>query len=153
MRFRGKSRWVWFAGGVASLALVLNRRLFTVNDVTAGRSTAYPNLKPQRFPYPPTEIFALAEAAAWEKRWRVISVDRLGREIQLEADVFLGLVDDVTIRVEGVENDTASEVVVRSRSRVGAGDLGENARRIRGFYRSLAARVKNATNAAAPKTV
>jgi uncharacterized protein (DUF1499 family) len=54
------------------------------------------------------------------------------------------LVDDVTIRVDWIPESNESEVVVRSHSRVGRGDLGENARRIAAFYHRLDERVAHA---------
>jgi uncharacterized protein (DUF1499 family) len=155
---RPRGRWLWLAGGAASVLLWMNRRLFTVNDVTAGSTRAYPDLKPHAYAYPPGQVFALAEAAAREfPRWRIHSVDRLGRELQVEAEVPLfGFVDDVTVRVDPIPGSQVSEVVVRSRSRRGAGDLGENARRIRAYYHSLDTRVRNAaspTDSSGPVTV
>ena len=47
--------------------------------------------------------------------------------------------DDVTITVQREANATV--VNIRSRSRIGRGDLGANARRIRDFQSRLAARV------------
>jgi uncharacterized protein (DUF1499 family) len=48
--------------------------------------------------------------------------------------------DDVTISVAKMDNFTL--VNVRSRSRIGKGDLGANARRIRDFQSRLAARLQ-----------
>lgn len=149
---RRKIPWLWLAGGVASTLLWVNRRFFTVNDVTAGQSTAYPNLKPRVYPFPAGQVFAVSESTSRDiPRWRVTAVDRLGREIQAEAQTaVLGFVDDITIRVNPLQDDSASEVVVRSRSRKGVGDLGENARRIRAYYQALDRRIRNAS---APQSV
>ncbi|MCA1595465.1 MAG: DUF1499 domain-containing protein [Chloroflexi bacterium] len=149
---RRRIPWLWLAGGAASTLLWVNRKLFTVNDVTAGQSTAYPNLKPHVYPFPAGQVFAVAEATSKDiPRWRVTAVDRLGREMQAEAQTaVLGFVDDITIRVNPLREDSASEVVVRSRSRKGVGDLGENARRIRSYYQALDRRISNAS---APQTV
>ncbi len=152
-----KAPWVWVAGGVASVASVLvwaNRRMFVVNDVTAGRTEMYPEIKPHAYAYPASQVFAVAEATAREMpRWRVTSVDRLGREAAVEAQLPLfGFVDDVTIRVDPIEGSKVCEVIVRSRSRTGSGDLGENARRIVAFYRALDERIRNSGVPAEPAT-
>lgn len=141
--------WFWLAGAAASGFVYLNRRLFLVNDVTAGRTTDYPDLKPHAYAYPPAEVFAIVEAAAREdQQWRVVTVDRVGREIQAEVETSLfGMIDDITIRVNAMPLSTASEVVARSRSRRRGGDLGGNARRIKAYYHSLDARILKAGSA------
>ncbi|HET6384284.1 MAG TPA: DUF1499 domain-containing protein [Armatimonadota bacterium] len=151
MKWRPRARWLWLAGGsAASIYLWMNRRLFTVNDVIAGKSKDYPSIKPHAYAFPTEQVFIIAEMAARSlPRWRVTSVDRIGREIQAEAETALfSFFDDITIRVDPIPNSRISEVTVRSRSRKGVGDLGNNARNIRAFYQSLDKRMRNATGVA-----
>jgi len=50
-----------------------------------------------------------------------------------------GFTDDVVVRV--VADGAGSKVDVRSKSRVGRSDLGQNAKRIRAFLRELQAKL------------
>ena len=111
---------------------------FTLNDVTTGETAAYPELAPQVFERPPDEVYAaVREAAASVPRWKVVRTDDAARVVDVEVrTAFGGFTDDLTARVE--PEGTGARVVVRSRSRVGRGDLGENARHIAALQRRLA---------------
>jgi len=100
------------------------------NDITTS-SASYPELAPQRFQAPPDRVFeAIRGAAAEIPRWRVVRSDPGERRVEVEVRTALfGFVDDLTAWVEPAEG--GSRVMIRSRSRVGRGDLGENARHIR----------------------
>jgi uncharacterized protein (DUF1499 family) len=69
----------------------------------------------------------------------IVSVDIESGRIEAVATSFLfGFKDDMVIRM--TETDTAQVAVdVRSQSRVGKSDLGQNAKRIRRFMEGLAA--------------
>jgi uncharacterized protein (DUF1499 family) len=117
---------------------------FTVNDVTTGSSPAYPHLQPLVLDQPPDEAFALALATAHDLRgWRIVNVSPKERRFEAEASTpVLPFVDDLDIWIEPRRNDS-SRVQVRSRSRVGRGDFGANARRIRNYLRRVAQRVSS----------
>jgi uncharacterized protein (DUF1499 family) len=108
-----------------------------LNDVTTGETPDYPDLQPRRYAQDPPTVFRAARAtAAGMRGWRITAADPVAGTVQAEARVLLTpFTDDVTIRVRPA--DGGSQVVVRSRSRVGRGDLGVNARRIRAFLRAL----------------
>jgi uncharacterized protein (DUF1499 family) len=109
----------------------------TINDVTTGATAEYPDLQPQRFSKPADQVFAAALATAREMELEITMQSPDRGEIQAVATTrVFRFKDDVTIAVgrNGVVN-------VRSRSRVGKGDLGANARRIREFQERLARRV------------
>jgi hypothetical protein len=79
-------------------------------------------------------------------RWRVAAAEPpTGRQAKtgiLEAtdqSLIVGFPDDIVIRVEGSQSRT--RVDVRSASRYGRFDLGENAARVRRFFAELQARV------------
>jgi uncharacterized protein (DUF1499 family) len=134
-----KHAW-WLAGaGVVVLAAVaaLATRWPNINDVTTGGTPEYPDLQPGWYPRGPEAVFHVVQAVAGSMPgWRIISQDPEAGVLHAEARVLLTpFTDDVTIRVERVEG--GSRVHVRSRSRVGRGDLGVNARRIRAFQRVL----------------
>jgi uncharacterized protein (DUF1499 family) len=58
-----------------------------------------------------------------------------GRIEAVDTTFWFGFQDDIVIRIRGEAAGT--RVDVRSKSRVGRGDLGANARRIRGFLEAL----------------
>jgi uncharacterized protein (DUF1499 family) len=69
-------------------------------------------------------------------------VDANAAEGRIEAthtSMLYGFTDDVVVRV--VADGTGSKVDVRSKSRVGRSDLGQNAKRIRVFLRELQAKL------------
>jgi uncharacterized protein (DUF1499 family) len=103
---------------------------FTLNDVTTGETRAYPELAPHRYAEPPDQVYAVMQrVAAGIPRWRVVREEAERRTLHVELKTALfDFTDDLTARVDPSEN--GSEVVIRSHSRVGRGDLGENARHI-----------------------
>lgn len=112
----------------------------TVNDVATGESEAYPDLDPLRYRRRPTEVFKRAsEVARKMPGWGPCLVkDKLTLHCEARTPVF-GFVDDVYIwTVELGEGVT--ELRVRSASRVGRGDLGRNAARIRQYHAALLAK-------------
>jgi hypothetical protein len=103
--------------GIVFLWPVLNR-------VETGRTPEYPDLQPLTVALSPARVFeaaltdpaaGLIEAEARTRLWR--------------------FVDDVTIRI--VAREGATTVSVRSASRVGRADLGQNARNIEAFLGTL----------------
>ncbi len=131
-------RWWWAGVGFSALAAVaLASRWPAINDVTTGETPAYPDLQPRRYPQDPATVFrAVQTVAAGTRGWRVMSADPIGGRLQAEARVLLTpFTDDVTVTVQPAGG--GSRVLVRSRSRVGRGDLGVNARRIRAFLRAM----------------
>jgi uncharacterized protein (DUF1499 family) len=118
----------------------------------AGKDLSYPEafkapvrehyraLTPLLLPLGPAEALALAEQAARaQPGWEVTAVDAGAGTVEAVVRTRLfRFEDDVVVRVRA--EGEGSRVDVRSRSRVGRGDLGANARRIEGFLRALAAR-------------
>ena len=109
-----------------------------------GRIIEVPELQRQRYPDIQPLLVALAPAAALEAAQR--AAQRLGWQIdayvpadgRLEAtdtSVFFGFKDDVVVRVR--MSGAGSRIDVRSKSRVGLGDVGANARRVRAFLKLM----------------
>jgi uncharacterized protein (DUF1499 family) len=100
----------------------------TTNDVTTDRAYAVPA----------TRVFAEAEAVCRAlPRWTVTKTDPVEHTLSAEVrTAFGGFTDDVTVSVIPA-GSAAARVTVRSRSRVGRGDLGENARHVRALLRTL----------------
>ncbi len=131
--------------GILIVALVAARLLAaciwpTINDVRTGGTPQYADLQPQRFAQPYDRVFEAALATARAEGWDVTTNDRERGEIAAVATTrFLRFKDDVTISV--THDGDGALVNVRSHSRVGKGDLGANARRIRRFQADLAHRL------------
>jgi len=109
-----------------------------INDVTTGATDEYPKLTAQVFSASPTETHAaVLKAIGAIDRMRVVSEDEDKGLIEVESDTPRGtFTDDVTIHVEH-GGDGGSRVVIRSRSRVGELDFGQNARNIKEIQAAL----------------
>ena len=112
----------------------------TINDVRTGATPEYPDLQTQRFAKPADQVFAAALATAREMALEITAQSPEKGEIQAVATTrVFRFKDDVTIAI-GREGKVTT-VNVRSHSRIGKGDLGANARRIRDFQARLAGRL------------
>jgi uncharacterized protein (DUF1499 family) len=109
-------------------------RPLLVNDVETGESEWYPELKPRRYREAYDEILACARRAIEEgARFQLRSVAPDEGRLEAEARTkLIGFVDDITVSLE--RDDGEVEISIRSRSRVGQGDMGQNARTIRELY-------------------
>jgi uncharacterized protein (DUF1499 family) len=111
-----------------------------INDVSTGSTPQYPDIQPQIFNQPSERVFEAAIEAAKGMGWDIIEIDRAQRTIDAVATTRLfHFKDDVTVSV--TQEGERTVVNVRSHSRVGKGDLGTNARRIRSFQAELAKRL------------
>ncbi len=105
--------------------------------VAAQQRDAYPDLQPAILNLPADRAFDLALAAANEMGWDLVAADAMAGRIEATDTTFwFGFKDDVVIRVRPA--DGGSRVDVRSLSRVGVGDVGANAKRIRAYLDVLA---------------
>jgi uncharacterized protein (DUF1499 family) len=97
---------------------------------------AYPDLQPAILGVPPSVAFDRALAAVHEMGWELVKADATAGRIEATDTTFwFGFKDDVAIRVRSA--DGGSRVDVRSLSRVGVGDAGTNAKRIRAYLKVL----------------
>lgn len=105
---------------------------------------AYPQVKPLRVEAPPEAVFqrALALATA-QPGWKVTASDPGSRTLEgvVETRLFR-FRDDFVVRVR--PEGSGARVDMRSRSRVGKGDMGANAQRIEQFLQMLGAEVASA---------
>ncbi len=105
-------------------------------ETAAQQRAAYPDIRPVILSNDPVAAFRAARAAADEMGWDIIIADSAAGRIEATATtMWFGFKDDVVIRVEPVEQ--GSRVDVRSKSRVGRGDVGANAARIRKYVKKL----------------
>ena len=97
----------------------------------------YPDLAPVTLPAPPAEVFDQALSAAQDLGWRIVTADKSGGRIEAtDTTRWFGFEDDVVVRLTAWGSGT--RIDVRSVSRVGTGDAGTNARRIRRYLDRLA---------------
>lgn len=111
-----------------------------INDVTTGATPEYPDLRPQVFAAPVPAVLEAAAAVARAEGWEITREDRDAAVLEAVATTpLMRFKDDVTITVS--RDGERTKVVVRSHSRIGKGDLGANAKRIRKFQEELAKRI------------
>ena len=106
--------------------------------VAAQQRRAFPDLLPLDLAVSPERAFPAVETAARGLGWEI--VEAVPAEGRLEATAttpWFGFKDDVVVRVRA--RGAGSRVDVRSLSRVGVGDLGVNAARVRAFLDRLRA--------------
>ena len=105
----------------------------------AVQSEAYPDLHPLKLEVSPAAAFERALTAArgmpgWELRGHDAAQGRISA---IATTRIFRFVDDVVIRITPAPG--GARVDVRSRSRIGGGDLGANARRIRAYLQRVRA--------------
>jgi uncharacterized protein (DUF1499 family) len=101
-------------------------------EIAAQQKKAYPDLEPAVLSVPPAQAFDRALQAAKAQGWEIVAaVPGDGRIEATDTTRWFGFKDDVVIRVR--PQAAGSRVDVRSVSRVGRGDVGTNAARIRKF--------------------
>ena len=132
--------WLWAGGGLAALGLSVygwtHRHFFFVHDVTSGESAAYPKLRSRVYYAEVGRVLSAAEKAIERlPGWTLVAND--AENDALEAETRTGLsTDDVTIYVQPLDQGQC-RVTIRSRSRVGAGDLGRNAAHVRNLQKAM----------------
>jgi uncharacterized protein (DUF1499 family) len=108
----------------------------TVNDVTTGSSglSPHPEIRPLDLGMPPDDAYDLAlETARRMTGWRIVEESTHEGWFDAEARTpLLRFVDDIRVWIEE-RSGGGCRVQMRSRSRIGCGDFGANARRIQAF--------------------
>ena len=124
-------------------------------DLAATQRAAYPDIQSLHLGGNPSDLADLALAVAEELGWQVVAVESFGSELRAispndplppmepyrgvlieatDTTYWFGFKDDVAVRLRSPYGAVgATTVDVRSISRVGIGDLGANAARIREF--------------------
>jgi uncharacterized protein (DUF1499 family) len=121
-----------------------------VNAVETGKSPAYPDLQPRTYAGPAERVFEMARKAAGQlPRWKVLKYQFSPMEIRAVAKTPLwGFADEVTIHVDGAGEQAT--VHVRSASKVGRWDFGQNARNVRLYFDALDRAVRETSPAGSP---
>jgi uncharacterized protein (DUF1499 family) len=122
-----------------ALAVVLLLRWPRLNDVETGRTPEYPDLQAREYAQGEQAVLKAAQKAVESlPRFTFVAAGHGpgGAEIQaVAATKVLKFKDDMTVRIR--RQGARTRVSVRSRSRVGQWDFGQNARNIREFQAAL----------------
>ena len=114
-----------------------------INVVETGRTPQYPDLDPRTYAVVSTSVYsAAAEAIASMPHWQLVGSGsgEAGTAIHAVRKTRLfRFEDDVTITIEAIGKGTI--VNVRSASRLGRIDFGQNARNIEELFAALDARI------------
>ena len=98
----------------------------------------YPDIVTLTVEKPTDEVFMAAEKVARDLGWEIIRADPDSGQIEATATTYwFRFKDDVVIRL--TPRGTESYVDIRSKSRIGQGDMGANAGRIQTFLTMLSA--------------
>jgi uncharacterized protein (DUF1499 family) len=108
-------------------------------NVPEAQRKGFPDIQPLLLAETPDQAFTKVEKAVDAMGWeKVAAVPADGRIEATDSTRFFGFKDDIVVRIRA--EGTGSRVDIRSKSRVGLGDAGANARRVR----ALMARIKAA---------
>ncbi|NQV71337.1 MAG: DUF1499 domain-containing protein [Pseudohongiella sp.] len=108
----------------------------TAEKLAQATREAYPDLVTQRYNATRAETFAKALAAVQQLGWELVAaVPEEGRIEATDTTLWFRFKDDIVIKIEQQGNQ--SIVNARSVSRVGTGDVGANAIRLRAFFALL----------------
>jgi len=115
----------------------------------AEQASAYPDIVPRHYPLSPERVFQAIDGLVAARGWTVTDrrepdADNEVGWIEAEGTTLVfALPVDIVIRV--VADDPGTLVDMRSASRIGAHDLGDNAARIRDFFAGLDAALQGVT--------
>jgi hypothetical protein len=108
-----------------------DRHARTVGDL--GRE-AFPELRPVTVNAAPERLFAVLREEAQGRGWAIVSDDPGAGVFEATAETFwFGFKDDVAVRVRPGAAPGQLHIDARSTSRVGLGDMGANAARLRDY--------------------
>lgn len=104
-------------------------------EVARQQQQAYPDIQPLLLQLPEQRAFQRALDAAKAMGWEIVAADPTGRIEATARTFWFGFRDDVVIRLTPVGDRTVLDV--RSVSRVGRGDVGTNAKRVREYLKKV----------------
>jgi uncharacterized protein (DUF1499 family) len=111
------------------------------DSVAAMQREAYPDVQPVMMAMAPDSAFTLAFNTARDMGWEIAEADAAQGRIEATATTrWFGFRDDVVIRLRPASGITRLDI--RSVSRVGRGDVGANAARVREYVRRLPGKVR-----------
>jgi uncharacterized protein (DUF1499 family) len=103
----------------------------------AQQRAAYPDIQPILLNVTPTEAFRRVDEVAMSMGWDIVArAPADGRIEAVDTSEWFGMTDDIVVRIRA-EGAHGTRIDIRSKSRIGESDFGENARRIRTFRDKL----------------
>jgi uncharacterized protein (DUF1499 family) len=115
-----------------------NTTVYAGEKIASQQRAAYPDLQPYEMNVPPARAFERALAAVRTMGWDLVAAEASNGRIEAtDTTRWFRFKDDVIVRIR--PSGTGSRVDVRSLSRVGGGDVGTNAARIRAYLEVLRA--------------
>ena len=127
-----------FVAGVELRGPTDNPAEYSGADTAKQQQEAYPDIETIVLRDPRSLVFDSALTVAGDMGWEIVDSDTAEGRIEATATTpWVGFKDDVVIRIRTRSAETL--VDVRSKSRVGRGDMGVNAKRIRKFRDRLIA--------------
>lgn len=104
--------------------------------VAAKQKAAFPDIQTIRIKIRPDEAFEKAIGAVQTSKWKIVDQKKdEGRIEAFDTTFWFGFKDDIVIRIQS--DRYGSVIDIRSLSRVGGGDMGTNARRVRKFIKLM----------------
>lgn len=113
-----------------------NQTAYGGQEIADAQKAFYDGLETMRLDIAPAEAYEKALRAARQMPWEIVAESK--EDLRIEAFhklPWFGFIDDVVIRVDTTDN--GSKIDVRSVSRVGRGDLGVNADRIKDYLAKI----------------
>lgn len=102
------------------------------SEVADQQRRAYPDIGPLVVHLSASNAFDRVNAVIRDLGWELVASDRAsGRVEATDTTFWFGFKDDVVVRITEDSSGQDSKIDVRSKSRVGLGDVGTNARRVR----------------------
>jgi len=106
------------------------------SKVAEQQRRAYPDIQPLVLPIEAGAAFDRVSSVIGDLGWRVVAADRASGRIEaVDTTIWFGFKDDIVVRI--TPRDGGSRIDMRSKSRVGVGDLGTNAARVRDLLARL----------------
>jgi uncharacterized protein (DUF1499 family) len=128
----------FFSAVLARRGATDNPAVYAGAEIAAQQRRAYPDIQPLETSEPPARAYERALAAVRDLGWEIAAADpATGRIEATDTTFWFGFKDDVAVRIRG--QGAGSRIDVRSASRVGRGDVGKNAERIRRLLSRLKA--------------
>jgi len=105
-------------------------------ETAAQQKAFYSDLAPLTLSIDYNEAFDLAVETTKKMPWKIVEINKEeGRIEAFQKLAWFGFIDDVVIRVD--TTTSGSIIDIRSKSRIGRGDLGVNAKRIKNFKKKF----------------
>jgi uncharacterized protein (DUF1499 family) len=118
-----------------------NGNAYEGEAVASQQRQAYPDLRPAMMAMTVDSAFTVAYQTARDMGWEVVEAEPGEGRIEATATTrWFGFKDDIVIRVRPASG--IARIDVRSASRVGRGDAGANAARVRAYLQRLPGRVE-----------